>query len=123
MNSKMYAVTNTSAHHFESTLGTVGDVSPTVVLATSVAAPWTAKGSERKYSAPDLEGLAGTNGALRICFDQYRVGTTQSTVLKTREMGGRYLPHEGASIIAKRVQARHAQTSHAEAIGDANLRV
>ena len=35
----------------------------------------------------------------------------------------RYLPLEGPSIIAMRVQERHAHTSHAEVIGDANHRV
>ena len=35
-----------------------------------------------------MGGSAGTNGALGICFDHYRAGTTKSTVLKLREMGG-----------------------------------
>ena len=63
MNSKMYAVTNTSAHHLGSALGTVGDASPTAVLVTSVAASWAAKSSELKCAAPDLD-CPGTNGAL-----------------------------------------------------------
>ena len=48
----------------------MGEASPTAVLATSVAASWAAKSSKLKCAAPDLEGLADTNGALRICFDQ-----------------------------------------------------
>ena len=86
-NTKMHAVTNTPAHYERSTLGTVGEASPSTILVTSVAASRAAKSSELKCAAPDMELLADTNGALGICFDQYRVGTNKSTVLKLREMG------------------------------------
>ena len=56
-----HEVTNTSAHHVGSTLGTVGDASRSAVLVTSIAASWAAKSSELKCAAPDLECLAGTN--------------------------------------------------------------
>ena len=85
---KVYAVINTSAHHFESTLGTVGEPSPTAALVTPVAASRAARSSEFKCVVPDSEGLAGKNEALSICFAQCWAGTTRFIVLKTREMGG-----------------------------------
>ena len=122
MSSKMHAVTNTSAHHFGSALGTVGEPSPTAVVVTRVPASWAAKSSEFKRVVPDSLGLAGTNEALSICFPQCRHDKVH-LLEDTRDGRVRYLSLQRASIVAMRVQESHAHTSSAEAIGDANHRV
>ena len=121
---KCFATMKSKMNAVRSTLGTVGEASPTAVLVTSVAASWAAKSSELKCAAPDLDGLRWHQRSLEDLFRPVPGQHDKVPHLEdVRDGWVRCLPLEGTSIIAMRVQERHAHTSHAETIGDANLRV